>query len=248
MNGLHKKWSWVVLVVYWPAQFWATHIPRPPHLQVAGSDVTLHFCAYFVLVGLFWLARFGGQRPDIRSRRLWLVLGFFAAYAAVDEWTQLLVGRHCSFVDWVADVSGCVAVLVLMALVRQLWGWLILWAVTVALLTHWPGESPFLKLPGRLQQFEVAFIFCGYLGLTLLYWKWRVERGCTAQWPTGVSLLMLVLFAAADESVNLLIGRVFDRLHFAAAVGAVVVGTVYHVLMVQQRKLVDRSTAETEAS
>ncbi len=91
-----------LLGLYWLALFVGTHIPvtlKGGH----GSDKVLHFLAYAGLAFLMSLV-VGGRRPTWRTFVLVLVVTL--TYAGFDEFSQLLVGRHCDFWDWVADFVG----------------------------------------------------------------------------------------------------------------------------------------------
>jgi VanZ family protein len=61
-----------------------------------------------VLAGLLVASlRTAGVAPRLSG---WLVIGICLLYGAIDELTQPLVGRFCSFDDWLADASGAIAV------------------------------------------------------------------------------------------------------------------------------------------
>ena len=106
----------IACVVAWLVEVVATHTPAPrvPHLHV--SDKVVHAVAYFLLGGLFWLTlRAYGMR---RWKRTLYVLVTLAVYAALDELTQELVtGRHAAVGDWLADMIGLVAAVMLAELV-----------------------------------------------------------------------------------------------------------------------------------
>ncbi len=98
----------LVLVGYWLALVVGTHWPQPPELFGIGeSDKFIHFTAYFglaLLVCLNWaLARAMGWRQ-------WLAIAVvLTAFGALDEITQIPVGRHADVRDWFADVTGVAA-------------------------------------------------------------------------------------------------------------------------------------------
>ena len=103
-----KKAALAVLVCYWMALVISTHIPHPPHLifPQSISDKVLHLCAY---AGLSFLLSFNWalRRPLGWQQWLGIVAGL-AAFGAVDEVTQIPVGRQCDVFDWLADVTGIV--------------------------------------------------------------------------------------------------------------------------------------------
>ena len=105
----------VVLVIVWVGAFAATHTPAARLPELHTSDKLLHVLGYFLLGGVFHvtLAAYG-------IGGLWrsgVVLLTMAAYGALDELTQPLVNRCAALDDWLADLAGAAAaVLVLEAL------------------------------------------------------------------------------------------------------------------------------------
>jgi len=92
----------VLLGVYWLALFLGTHVPIT--LKTGqGGDKILHFLAYTGLAFLMILV-IGGRNPTWRA--FVLVLVATLGYGGFDEFSQLLVGRHCDFWDFVADFTG----------------------------------------------------------------------------------------------------------------------------------------------
>ncbi len=93
-------------VACWLAAFAATHVPLrlPPTGPVPSSDKTLHFAGYLGL-GLIVLLTLHVRsvRGRRRNRRM---VGMLLVYAAVDESTQPLFGRHAAVADWTADLLG----------------------------------------------------------------------------------------------------------------------------------------------
>lgn len=92
------------LIGYWLALFVSTHVPIEPQISVPGEDKTLHFVGYGVLAFLFGTTLVLQGRT--LSKTILLTLLILPTYAALDELTQSLVGRHCDFHDWLADLGG----------------------------------------------------------------------------------------------------------------------------------------------
>lgn len=108
-NNRLKTWALALLVIYWLALFVGTHLPRGQHelLPKNVSDKLLHLTAYgglALLICLNWSLR----RP-LGWRQAAIVLALLAGFGALDEVTQILVGRDCDLADWTADVSGATA-------------------------------------------------------------------------------------------------------------------------------------------
>jgi VanZ family protein len=99
------------LVGYWITMMLLTHLPRVP--AVGGvTDKTAHFIGFALLGALLYLAIWAAGRATPWTSLLVLVV--LGIYAAVDEITQPLTGRHASFLDWQADMAGAAtAVMVL---------------------------------------------------------------------------------------------------------------------------------------
>ncbi len=92
------------LVTYWLAMFFGTHLPRIPRSLAEQSDKLLHFVAYGGLAVLLLGWRASRRVPTLQTVvMLWVLI---AVYGLFDETTQPLVGRHCDFGDWIADIIG----------------------------------------------------------------------------------------------------------------------------------------------
>jgi VanZ family protein len=85
--------------------------PQPglPKLGIEWEDKLLHLTSYFIFglaLILFIIANF----PNISVKKIALttiIIGAF--YAMSDEIHQYYVpGRHCEFLDWVADLIGVI--------------------------------------------------------------------------------------------------------------------------------------------
>ncbi|MBU0641508.1 MAG: VanZ family protein [Planctomycetes bacterium] len=105
------NWYRRALPAYWIFLFCATHFPR---LVLEGpipqTDKVAHSAAFGLLAFLFW--RFVETfRSSLGSGFVWFAAGLLIAYAAVDEYLQLFVGRSGDVRDWISDTGGIVAVL-----------------------------------------------------------------------------------------------------------------------------------------
>lgn len=116
-----RKLAAAILVVYWLALVAGTHVPQPPELIFprALSDKWLHMLAY---AGLSFLLSLNWSlwRPWAWWHAV-AVLSALAAFGAVDEITQIPVGRNCDSMDWVADIIGSTAGLAIFLVVRFAW-------------------------------------------------------------------------------------------------------------------------------
>lgn len=112
--------SKIALGLFWLALFVGTHLPVDPQiLGPDGRDKIAHFGAYLtlaLLVAITWQLAAGVLSP----RHLVFAWIGIAAYCALDEITQIPVGRDCEFGDWAADVCGAAVGLVVFALVSRI--------------------------------------------------------------------------------------------------------------------------------
>jgi VanZ family protein len=91
--------------------FIATHTPPADLPTLPASDKTLHFVGFLVL-GSLLLLTLASYRVS-RLHRVGLVIGLLATYAMIDETTQPFFRRTCDINDWLADMTGAVAAVVI---------------------------------------------------------------------------------------------------------------------------------------
>jgi VanZ family protein len=110
-----RKLAIIVLAIYWPTLFILAHIPIPGKVREAGvSDKVLHFLAYLVLVFLFWITLNPHRKVRWRKAVSWAVVLIMVVYGIIDELLQGYVGRSCDRMDFVADLAGVFAGLILL--------------------------------------------------------------------------------------------------------------------------------------
>src|SRR3954465_11589133 len=90
---------WIVVILYWAGLFGATHIPAPRLPPIPVTDKTAHLVSYGFLASLLYLALSRGNRARSSAEVAILVLTILLAYGAIDEWTQIPVGRSCELAD-----------------------------------------------------------------------------------------------------------------------------------------------------
>lgn len=109
-----QKLTILSLLVYWPGVFILAHIPIPQLVYKAGvSDKSLHFLVYLILTFLLWFAISPNKKVNWRRPAAWWVLFVVVWYGAFDEWLQGYMGRNCDIMDFLLDLAGTLAGLVL---------------------------------------------------------------------------------------------------------------------------------------
>ena len=115
-----RPWLRRLLVLTWLSAFVATHLPAGNVPDVHVGDKTLHVVGYFVLASLLLATLITrGVGPICRVAMTVVAL---AAYGAIDEATQPFVRRHASFDDWLANLAGVLAAVIVCELVVALLG------------------------------------------------------------------------------------------------------------------------------
>jgi VanZ family protein len=109
-----QKLTVISLLVYWPGVFILAHIPIPQLVCKAQvSDKSLHFLAYVILTFLLWFAISPNKRVNWHKTAAWWVLFVVVWYGVADEVLQGYVGRSCDVMDFLADLAGTFAGLIL---------------------------------------------------------------------------------------------------------------------------------------
>lgn len=100
--------------------FAVTHTPPPKKpAPMVFNDKFLHFMGFCALgVVTIWRSPGPSGRSSARQIAGWLL--FLMAYAAMDEWTQELVGRDCELGDWIADGLGALVGMTICAICSAL--------------------------------------------------------------------------------------------------------------------------------
>jgi VanZ family protein len=113
-----KRSSLAALVAYWCLSFVATHTPVVPSVPLTSSDKLVHAVAYFILALLLAIA--WSLRRPLGWRGYLAIFAILLAYGALDEITQILVGRRADVADWLADAAGAIAGLAVFAVARAI--------------------------------------------------------------------------------------------------------------------------------
>jgi hypothetical protein len=100
------------------------------------SDKSLHFLAYLVLVFLLWFAVCPDRTVNWRKAGVWWILFVVVWYGVIDELLQGYVGRTCDVVDFLVDLAGTVAALILLTFVTFWPACLVVTSIVIFLLTN----------------------------------------------------------------------------------------------------------------
>ena len=107
----------LVLALAWMT--WIFYLSNQPTLDIPSlfdnQDKAMHFVAYGVL-GIFVLGAMPLQLTGYRSAQVWLATSIASLYGISDEFHQSFVpGRTPDVVDWLADTSGALLAVLLIA-------------------------------------------------------------------------------------------------------------------------------------
>jgi len=154
------------VVIYWPVIFVLAHIPIPELVYRARvSDKIIHFLAYFILAFLLWYAVGAGAKIKWLKAGVWWVVLVIIGYATIDEVLQTFVGRNASVMDFVADLEGGLAGLVVFSVFSFLPALLVVTATSIFLLTNLARANISELLPVT----DVVFHLAAYGFLTLVW-------------------------------------------------------------------------------
>jgi len=217
-----RKWTIVLLGVYWPALFISSHIPIPEMVEQAGvSDKTLHLLAYLILAFLLWvsLSREGKLRWHAAATR-WTLLTM-VLYGIIDEVSQGYVGRSCDIRDLAADLTGVLAGCVLLTVFSFWPAAVIVAGVTIFGLTNVARANLSELMPAA----NALFHLFGYAVFTLM-WMGCMRRFCPSETSRrrfaatalGVPAALLVVV----KGCSLALGREFPALDVILAVAGIV--------------------------
>ncbi len=226
------------LVLYWPGIFILTHIPMPvpPFLEIHVSDKTLHFLAYFILIFLLWFAMNPNTKINWRKPAVWWILFVVAWYGVFDEWLQGYVGRDPDVMDFLADLGGSVAALIVLSIMNFWTASLIVTGGTIFVFTNFVRANPaeWVALPGSI------FYLLGYVFFSVLWMRWMYHfvpvRVPESKWLIG-ALGMPLLFLTLTNLFSLIVVGNGNILSMVLSVAGIMVAvfTVYLTACYRQR-------------
>ncbi|MHC4337613.1 MAG: VanZ family protein [Planctomycetota bacterium] len=228
-----QKLTIISLLVYWPAIFVLGHIPIPGLVYKAGvSDKSLHLLAYLVLVFLLWFAMNPDRKVNWRRGTVWRVLLVVVLYGLVDELLQPWVGRTYDTVDLLANVTGTLGGLILLAFLTFWPALLVVTGTVVFLLTNLCRANPADLLPVT----SVMFYLFAYGFFTLVWIQYmNLSLSLKAPRPKWIfgALVLPIAFLLVVKLFSVILGRPFsvsNVLISAAGIAGVVV-TIFLVTL-----------------
>ena len=105
-----RRLVWTTALI-WTAAFVATHVPTKELPALIGTDKVLHAIGYAVLAGALLMTLTAYRVAPLR--RIPFVIAVSVIYAGLDELTQPLVNRSAELGDWLADLTGAAAAVIL---------------------------------------------------------------------------------------------------------------------------------------
>ena len=235
--SLRQKLTIVSLLIYWPAIFILAHIPIPELVYRARvSDKSLHFLAYLVLVFLLWFAISPGKKVNWRKATAWWMLFVVVWYGVIDELLQAYVGRNCDVTDFLTDLTGTLAGLVLLAFFTFWPAFLVVTGITVFLLTNLARANVADLLPVT----SVVFYLFAYGFFTLLWIRYmHLFLSLKATQPRWliVALVLPIAFLLTVKLFSVILGRNFSvrNVIISAAAIAVVAVTIFLTALLRRR-------------
>jgi VanZ family protein len=216
------------LLLYWPGVFILAHIPIPQLVYKAGvSDKSIHFLAYLILIFLLWFAISPDNKVNWRRASVWWVLFVVVWYGVIDEVLQGYVGRTCDIRDFLADLAGTLAGLILFSFFTFWPVLLIVTGATIFTLTDFIRAN----LANLVPITNAMFHFFAYGFFTMLWLQcihlFLPMKAPKAKWITA-ALAMPVCFLLTVKLFSVIFGKEFvvqDVIIAVAGITAVVVTT-----------------------
>lgn len=217
-----------VLAAYWIVLAIVAHIPIPQLVYRAQvSDKWLHFLAYLNLVFLLWFSVRPDSKVSWRGRLVWLIFLVSVIYGGIDELLQPYIGRTKDLDDFLANVAGASAGLVMFTFLTFWQALPAVLAVTIFGLTNLAKADLSKLVPIT----DAVFHILAYGGFTLV---WTQFMNLYLPLKTTIYRLLLTIsvpvgFLLVVKTGSILMGRSFamtDLLFATLTITVVAVITV----------------------
>ncbi len=166
MLTLHKKLVLISLLLYWPGIFILAHIPIPEVIYKARvSDKSLHFLIYLILAFLIWFVINPDRKVIWHKFVVWKIFFVICVYGVIDEWSQSYVGRTSDFFDFLFNLAGAFAGLILFSFLTFWPALLAVTGITIFLLTNLAKAN----IADLLPIISATFYLFAYAFFTLIW-------------------------------------------------------------------------------
>ncbi|MHC4482450.1 MAG: VanZ family protein [Planctomycetota bacterium] len=245
-----RKLTVIALLIYWPVLFIFAHIPIPELVYKAQvSDKRLHLLAYLVLVFLLWFALNPDKKVNWRKATVWWVLLVAVWYGVIDELLQAYVGRTCDVTDFLANLAGVLAGLILFTFLTFWPAFLVVTGIVVFLLANLARLNP----AGLLLVTSGMFYLFAY-GLFTMLWIRHMHlflslKAPQPKWLIG-ALVLPIVFLLSVEVFSTITGRGLrpSRAIISAIGIAAVVITIFLTALFRRRLTKKSSPSDLERS
>jgi len=215
-----QKLTIIFLIIYWIGFGILAHIPVPEIVyQARVSDKWLHFLAYLGLTFLLWFSIKPQEKVRLGSLPVWIIFLILVIYGGLDELTQPYFGRTRDFGDFLANVIGIAAGLII-------FGFLSFWP---ALLTVWAimifGAAVLIKADFSKVAPALDFIFhiFAYAGFTFI-WARVIKFYVVSKTVLNNFLVLISLpfgFMLFVKASSMFLGRYFTLMEMAVCTAAI---------------------------
>jgi VanZ family protein len=133
--------------------------------QAHVSDKTMHFAAYLALISLWWCTISPNKKVNWRKATVWWTLFVMVWYSVIDELLQTCVGRSADVNDFLANLAGTVAGLVLFSIFSFWFASIIITGIIIFISSNLSRVSLAYFFPSA----SAAFHLFAYAFLTMLW-------------------------------------------------------------------------------
>jgi hypothetical protein len=234
-------------VVYWPGIFILAHVPIPQLVHEAKiSDKTLHCLVYLILVFLLWFAISPDKKVSWRKAAAWWILFVVVWYGVADEWLQFYVGRNPNVMDFLADLGGTLAGLILLSLFTFWPALLVVTGVTIFLLTNLARANLADLLPTANAMFHL-FAYGFFTVLWVRYINHSLPLKATKPKWLIAALVLPISLLLVVKLFSIISGRDFGLQDVIISLTGItaVVATIYLTALFHRRSIRKLSLGDT---